>query len=141
MMDDFDEQKIGEIDSGVFDGRVDVFTKKADVGEIEGSPVDEQDGEVFGNNNDIGEVADIPNENEHGEIDSDDVEDQVDIVGKNEDVVDISEEEFVDNSDNQNITGLDMGELERMMRRLFQEHNESLDAYVKGMKIDIWEEQ
>ena len=127
MMDDFDEQKIGEIESGVFDGRVDIFTKKANIGKIEDSLVDEQDGEVFGNNDDIGQVVDILDENEHGEIDSDDVADQVDIVDKTEDVVDISEEELVDNSDSQNIAGLDIGELERMMRRLFQEHSESLE--------------
>ena len=48
-------------------------------------------------------------------------------VDKTEDVVDISEEEFVDNSDTQNIARLDIGELERMMRRLFQEHSESLE--------------
>ena len=127
VMDDFDEQKIGEIESGVFDGRVDIFTKKANIGKIEDSLVDEQDGEVFGNNDDIGQVVDILDENEHGEIDSDDVADQVDIVDKTEDVVDISEEEFVDNSDTQNIARLDMGELERMMRRVFQEHKESLE--------------
>ena len=53
----------------------------------------------------------------------------------------ISEEEFVDSFDDQNIRGLDMGELERMKRKLFQEHNESLDARVKDMKIVNWDEQ
>ena len=112
-----------------------------DVGQIEGIVVDEQDGDVFGKNDDIEDVVDVFDEKEHGEIDGDVVEDQDDIVGKNEDVMGISEEEFVDSFDDQNSRGLDMGELERMMRRLFQEHNESLDAYVKGMKIDNWEEQ
>ena len=127
VMDDFDEQKFGEIDSGVFDGRVDIFTKKANIGKIEGSLVDEQDDEVFGNNDDIGQVVDILDENEHGEVDCDDVADQVGVIDKTEDVVDISEEEFVDNSDAQNIAGVDIGELERMIRRLFQEHSESLE--------------
>ena len=120
-MDDFDEQKTGEIESGVFDGRVDIFTKLTNIRKIGGSLVDEQDGEVFDNNDDIGQVVDILDENEH------DIADQVGIVDKAEDVVDISEEEFVDNSDTQNISGLDIGELERMMRRLFQEHSESLE--------------